>query len=175
MAEEKELELEDVSLEDKGSGDGSRKTLILMGAGALVLILLSVGLTLFLLRDDSGDEAEAEAEGAAATPALTKLEYVNLKPFTVNFQHGGRTRLLQVQLSLATRSEAVVDALKLHEPLVNHTVISLLGGRDFDSLRTTEGKEALRQSLLEAVQDVVQQETGDGSVETVLFTRFVMQ
>ncbi len=177
MAEEKELELEDVSLEDKGSSGGSRKTLILMGVGALVLILISVGLTLFLLKDDSGDsEGAAEAEGAEeAVPEVVKLEYVSLKPFTVNFQHGGRTRLLQVQLSLSTRSTEVVDALKLHEPLVNHTIITLLGGREFESLRTTEGKEALRKSLLEAVQDVVQQETGDGSVENVLFTRFVMQ
>ncbi len=171
MAEEKELELEDVALDDKDSG--SKKTLILMGVGALLLVVLTVGLTLFLLGDD--DDADEESTEEAAKPEVVKLEYVELKPFTVNFEQGGRTRLLQVQLTMTTRNAAAVDALRLHSPLINHTIITLLGGRDFESLRTTEGKDALRAALLEAVQGVIEQETGTAGLEDVLFTRFVMQ
>lgn len=174
MAEEKELELEDVALDD-GGGESSKKVIIMIAAGALLLIGLSVGLTLFLLGDDAPDEEESAAAEEAAPKEVVKLEYVQLKPFTVNFQQGSRTRLLQVQLSISTRNEATVDALKTHAPLIEHTIITLLGGREFETLRTTEGKEDLRMALKDAIQEVTQQEAGGAGVEDVLFTRFVMQ
>ncbi len=168
MAEEKELEL-DVELDDEKS---NKKMLIFIIAGAVALIGITVGLTLFLL---SGDDAPEEGEEDAA-PVVVQLKYIDMKPpFTVNYQVEGRTRIMQVNLSLAYRNEGVDQAVKLHMPLIRHNLINLIGGQDFNTLRTMDGREQLRQKILESVQQVIEQETGEAGVENVLFTNFVMQ
>ena len=168
MAEEKELEL-DVELDDEKS---NKKMLIFIIAGAVALIGITVGLTLFLL---SGDDAPEETD-EEAVPEVVQLQYIDMKPpFTVNYQVEGRTRIMQVKLSLAYRSESVAEAVKLHNPLIRHNLINLIGSQDFNTLRTMDGREQLRQKILESVQQVIEQETGEAGVENVLFTNFVMQ
>lgn len=169
MAEEKELEL-DVEIDDEKS---NKKVLIFIIAGAVALIGITVGLTLFLL---GGDE-EVPAEGEeAAVPEVVQLQYFDMKPaFTVNFHVDNRARILQMKLSLAYRDDSAREAVELHMPLIRHNLINLISSEDFNSLRTLEGREALRQKILESVQQVIEQETGEAGVENVLFTNFVMQ
>ena len=117
---------------------------------------------------------EKVAENAAPKP--TPAIYYDFKPpFIVNYQVKGRQRFVQVSISVLTRKPEVVDALKKHMPLLRNNLVMALSAQDFEALRTPEGKEALRQTMLDQIQKVLTQETGEAGVEQVLFTNFVMQ
>ena len=57
---------------------------------------------------------------------------------------------------------------------MRNRLIMLLSDQDFDALRTVEGKEALRQDVLNAVNEVLKM-SGPDSVQDVYFTSFVLQ
>jgi flagellar FliL protein len=169
MAEKKQVK----ETGDTAAAAGSnprRKKLLLIGAGAAsVLLLLGVLGWMFL-----GGEKEPAPEPAAAAPA--EAIYVALgKKMQVSLQSGGRPHYLQVELSVLTREQAVVEDLGLHAPLLQSRIGALLGAQDFERLRTEEGKLALRAELLALVQEILSAETGKPGVEQVFFTDFVLQ
>jgi flagellar FliL protein len=51
----------------------------------------------------------------------------------------------------------------------------LYSNQDPATLNSREGKEMLRTQTLEEVRKVLEEQTGEGGVENVYFTSFVMQ
>lgn len=115
--------------------------------------------------------AEAE-EARARKPALY---YAFDPPFIVNFDDSQAVRFLQLQMQALARDQAVIDAVKLHEPVIRNNLLMLMNGRDYKSLMDRDGKEKLRQECLKEIQRILTQETGKPGVEDVLFTSFVVQ
>lgn len=159
-----------------------------LGSGALLLLVATILATLFLLgafdggdddtdsSDDSGTELVDPEAPAAATPARAPAMYFPVKPaFVINYQSGGRTRFLQVEVSLLTRDQEIFSALQQHLPLIKNRLVLLFSGEVFAELQTNEGKELMRQKALTAIQEILVQEVGREGVEQVLFTDFVMQ
>jgi flagellar FliL protein len=123
-----------------------------------------------------GGEDEPAPGQAVAAPAPAQAIYVTLgKKMQISLESGGRPHHLQVELSVLTREQAVVEDLGLHTPLLQSRIGSLLGAQDFERLRTEEGKLALRAELLALVQEILLAETGKPGVEQVFFTDFVLQ
>lgn len=138
----------------------------------LVALLAGGGVAVFFMM--SGDDGASEKE--AAEPQQLPAIYFDFKPpFIVNYQWNGRQRFVQVSLSVMTRKGAVVDAIQKHMPLIRNNLLMVFSAQDFEMLRTPEGKEALRQQVLEDLQKVLNEEIGEPGVEQVLFTNFVMQ
>lgn len=173
---------DDVEVEEESGGSGGMKKILILGIIGFVLISASVGGTLYFLGFFADEEVAEENAGVelgedgqpieAKKPAI----YFPLKPdFVVNFQARGRQRFLQVSVSIMSRDQMVIDSAQKHMPLIRNKLVLLFGGQLYDELRTHEGRELLRQQALEAVQEVLTQETGEAGVETVLFTNFVMQ
>ena len=140
----------------------------------LVVLLLGGGVAAFLLLSGGDDEAATAEE--SAEPAQQPAIYFDFKPpFVVNYQWKNRQRYVQLSISMMTRSDAVVESIQKHMPLVRNNLVMILGSQDFEMLRTPEGKETLRQSILEELQKIMTDEMGEPGVEQVLFTNFVMQ
>ncbi len=136
---------------------------ILLGGGAAAFFMMSGG--------DSG-ESEDVSMDSSGSPAI----YYDLKPpFVVNYSWKGRQRYVQINLAVMTRKEATINALKKHMPLVRNNLVQIFGAQEFDSLRTPEGKEVMRQAALVDLQKILIDEMGEEGVEQVLFTNFVMQ
>jgi flagellar FliL protein len=115
----------------------------------------------------------ATKDGAdAAKPAVY---FAFEPPLIVNFEDTQAVRFLQVQIEVLTRDPKVVDALKLHSPVIRNNLLMLMNGRDYRPLMTREGKEALRQECLTEVQRVLKKETGQPGIEDLFFTSFVVQ
>lgn len=147
------------------------KMMLIIIIAVLVVLLLGGGITAFLMMGGD-DEAEANAETPTQQPAI----YFDFKPpFIVNYQWQGRQRFVQVSLSVMTRKGSVVDAMQKHMPLIRNNLLMVFSAQEFEMLRTPEGKEALRQVVLEELQKILTEETGEPGVEQVLFTNFVMQ
>lgn len=185
MADKKDTQ-DDDSAEEAGKAKSAKTKLLLMVGGGVLVLLLSVVGMLFMLGvfgggDDSAVAEEeaveaSEEEGGEAKAAKTPALYVTIQPpFVIGYQAAGRQRHLQVEIALQTRDQAVLTGIELHMPLIKSRLIQLLGGEVFEDLRTDEGKELMRQKVLTAVQETLQQEIGQPGVEQVLFTNLVMQ
>lgn len=142
-------------------------------AGALVVLLGAAGGGWYFMGrgEPAGEDAVAEA------PVLAPAIYVSFEPpFVVNFDSGGVVRFLQVAIQVMTRDLHTAEALKLHDPLIRNDLLLLLGNQQQETISSREGKEALQHQALEAIRNVVKNNGGHPeSVESVLFTSFVMQ
>ena len=185
MADDDEAQQDEVKKPRFQLGPKARWGLI--GGLALLLLVAAIIGTLSLLGVIGGGEEDASAASAEpaavsdqppvdATRTKAPAMYFPVKPaFVVNFQTGGRTRYLQVEVSLLTRDPETFSALQTHLPLIKNRLVLLFSGEVFAELQTNEGRELLRQKALAAVQEILLQEVGSEGVEQVLFTDFVMQ
>lgn len=158
---------------------GGKKKIIILGVLAILLIGASVGGTIFALKMLSPPPEAAPAEAPADEPVVEAKKpaiYYPIKPaIIVNFDHKGRQRYAQVEVTLLIRDESVIPAVELHAPMINNALILTIGGQTYAEIQTAEGKELVRQACLQAVQKILESEIGKPGIEQVLFTNFVMQ
>lgn len=158
----------DVGVEEGKTG--GKKKLIIIVVLALLLIGGGGAAAYFFLFSDSSDSGETRA--APLEPSV----YLSLEPaFTVDFMVDGRRRYLQLNMTLKSRNSRQVDAVKQHEPLIRNSLVLLFSSQSFEELKTAEGKMALKEASLNAVNGILEQETGQAGMDDVLFTSFVMQ
>jgi flagellar FliL protein len=115
---------------------------------------------------------EKEAKSGPSKPAIY---FAFDPPLIVNFDDSQAVRFLQLQIEVLTRDEKVVEAVKLHQPVIRNNLLMLMNGRDYKALMTREGKEGLRTECLKEVQRILKKETGAAGVEDLYFTSFVVQ
>jgi flagellar FliL protein len=168
MADEKQPEQAE-------AGKGGKKKLILIITGALVLVGLSVGATVFLLGGGSDGDTEAEAMVEEAPPEKGDPTYIELKAFTVNLAAEDPVGFLQVQIQVLTYADDVAADVEKHKPLIRNNLALLFGQQKSDDLRSTEGKQALQEKVLESIQSIINKYGSGGEVDNVFFTYFVMQ
>jgi flagellar FliL protein len=131
--------------------------------------------------EPASEEKAPPAEGTdeknkESKTGVKKAYYYTIKPiFIVNILTSGRTKFLQIEVNLMARSEAVLKDLEENQLLIKNDLISLFSSKKFEDLNTPEGKEQLKKESIKVVQDILQRETGNTGIETVLFTSFVMQ
>lgn len=167
---------EGLDVADEGKKGGKKKLIIIV---VLVLVLLGGGAGAYLFLFSGDDSTNAEG-GEAAAEEVVQTDgpaiYLELEqPFVVDFMVSGRQRYLQLNMTLMSRDQAQVDAVKLHMPLIRNSLVLLFSSQSFDELQTLEGKQALKTAALDSVNQILTQETGLGGIENVLFTNFVMQ
>lgn len=175
MAERDDDELTPEELEQRKqlAQARKRKRLIVLGVALVVLVVVSIAGTLALLKMLEDDP---DAERSAREEAGHAAVYFTLRPaFVSSFHVRGRQRQLQVELALMLRDEAQVSRIEEHMPSLRNNVLEVLSGQVYEELRTPEGKELLRQELLQEVRNTLTRELGEPVVEQVLFTGFVMQ
>ena len=117
----------------------------------------------------------AAAAGEAGAEAKPAVYFAFDPPLIVNFDDGQAVRFLQLQIEVLARDPKVVDAVKLHSPVIRNNLLMLMNGRDYRTLMNREGKEALRQECLKEVQRILAKETGKPGIEDLFFTSFVVQ
>lgn len=118
------------------------------------------------------EEAEAEEPARPSGPAL----YHGLDPaFIVNLQDERRLRFLQVSVELMTRDPESEKLIENNAPMLRNALLMLFSAQQLEAIETAEGKEALRESALQTVRDILLQESPEASVEAVYFTSFVVQ
>jgi len=157
---------------------------------ALSKILLLVILPLFLLsgtvgglyfsgvlgggeHDDSEETLDDEEEEEDLIGPAT---YIKVDPaFVVNFVGTDKARFLQITLEIMTRQPEMTAIVESHMPIIRNNLVLLFSSQTYDELSTLDGKEALRESALESIQEILEEETGDPVIEAVYFTSLVMQ
>lgn len=166
MAEEDGL---DIGAEEGKSG-GKKKLIIIV---LLVLVLVGGGAAAYFLFFSGSSDSEESAEAALANEPST---YLALDPaFVIDFMVDGRQRYVQLNMSVKSKNTAQIDAVTLHMPLIRNSLVLLFSSQSFAELQSADGKEALKKASLDAINGILEQETGQGGLDAVLFTNFVMQ
>lgn len=168
MAQEKELTLDGG---DDDDGGGGKSKLVIMLAALVVLIGGGAAAAMFLMGGDSDPEEEVEV-----SDTVNPSHYLKMRPaFVANYTVGKRQRYLQVEMTLVTRDEAHLELFGDHMPVLQNDITDWLTQQDFEEMRDPESRETLRQTLVEGLQEKLEEETGEAALEDVLFTGFVMQ
>ena len=157
----------------------SSKTFLIIAVAAILAV--SGGATYYLThKPGSGEEVAAEegAEGEAAAEEeipVTPYYFSLNPPFVVNFVGKGRAKFLQVNIDGLTRDPRVKEDITTHLPHIRNNIVFILSSQRIEDLSSPEGKENLRKQILEEVRTILKKETGNGDVEDIFFTSFVMQ
>ncbi len=114
-------------------------------------------------------EEEAEGEGAAAPAHIGRI--FPLEPFVVNITDRDRDRFLKLKTEIELSDDAVAPEMEQRLPQIRDLIISLLGSKSFDDVRSIEGKNFLREELLLRINSLLV----SGKAEAIYFTEFVVQ
>lgn len=155
---------------------GSKKMLFII-IGAVVAVLLVVVVVVMMMgkgdkkaKKDGGEGAtktEATAEGGAASASTS----YSLEPFIVNIYDGQELRYLKIKVDLEMANSAVKPDLDAHLAAMRDAIIVVLTSKTLQDIQDVQGKNQLRDDILNAVSKVVAQ----GKVTKVYFTDFVVQ
>lgn len=163
--------------EEEGKKGGKKKLIIIIIA--LLLVLGGGGGAAFFLlggEDEAEVGTEESVDAGASASATGPAIYLELDPaFVVDFIVANKQRYLQLNLTVKSRDQVKVDAIKVHMPLIRNSLVLLFANQNFDELQSLDGKMALKAAAIESINSILTQETGSGGVEDVLFTNFVMQ
>ena len=184
-----DLELDSEADTETEAKPSNLKKIILFATAGIVVVGLAVGATLYFSGVIGGDAPAAEMseegmeEDAAkeevadsSEEATTATVYHKFKPaFVVNFEDKGKLRFLQIDLSVATKIPAVIDALTTHEPVIRNNLVLLYSSKTADELNSIEGKEELRKQTRNTIQKIMKENIGKPGVDEVFFTGFVVQ
>lgn len=110
---------------------------------------------------------DVAAGGSAGAPSAT----FKLDPFVVNIADRDRDRYLKVTAELEMSSPEVRQELDHRLPEIRDLLISLLGSKSFEEVRTIEGKNFLREEMLLRINSLL----ATGQAKRVFFTEFVVQ
>lgn len=142
------------------SSQPSRRQRLHMPLVAL-LVLISVSLL----------SLSAQAEEEPLGP-----NYVALEPeFTLNYGQGDRLKYVQLSVTLEVDNNNAALEVNAHSDSIRHAVIMQFAQEEESTLRSVEGRELIRERLLDRLRAVMEKEAGDAMIRKVLFTSIVVQ
>ncbi|MFO7707973.1 MAG: flagellar basal body-associated FliL family protein [Desulfobacterales bacterium] len=145
--------------------------------GAVLLLMLGLGGGLFMIWSklstmsalaarDGGGESEAGRSKAEEVKPV-----VSLDTFIVNLADPGGNRYLRVTMDLEVGGKAAADEIGKRVPQLRDAVLMILPTKRFADISTLEGKTALREELIGALNGML----GPGAVARIFFKEFVIQ
>lgn len=160
----------------------SFKGLIFAVVGTVIVVLTATFVTLYFLGifPPKATGSGSHAKGGAETKQVEEVKppiYMALKPaFAANFKGNLEVSVVQVEITLASTDQSILDTVTKHAPMVRNNLLLLLSSQDPIVLKTTEGKEAFRSQIKESINKVVTEKSDKKTgVDEVFFTGFVMQ
>lgn len=200
MAEEETQEADESpeAEEAEGASGGGRRSFLIPVVASAALVLAGMGAGFLMFSRDAPEEpvdsakapqeaeadhpferaqSEAAHEVAAATePAAAgagkRLGAIfSLDAFIVNIGDGDRDRYLKLKADLELSKDTVAEEIEQRLPQIRDLIISLLGSKSFDDVRSIEGKDLLREEMLRRINALLV----TGKARSIFFTEFVVQ
>jgi flagellar FliL protein len=136
-------------------------------------LMFAIGLliptTVFAQTEGENKQDEAKVGGS--------VSYLDLKPsFIVNYGGVGKLRYLKTDIALRLGGgPAGQRQIRHHMPYIRHTIVMRLSRATEEELSSMEGKELLRQDVLEQTRNLLVKEESQQFVDDLLFNSFIVQ
>lgn len=102
--------------------------------------------------------------------------YVALEPeFTLNYGQDERLKYVQLSVTLEVDDNNAALEVNAHSDSIRHAVIMQFAQEEESTLRSIEGRELIRERLLDRLRAVMEKEVGEAMIRKVLFTSIVVQ
>ncbi|WP_165309995.1 flagellar basal body-associated protein FliL [Vibrio ziniensis] len=113
----------------------------------------------------------------SAEEEAPKLAYFTLEPdVTTNFYtKGKKLGYIQVRIDVMVSNSADLPLIEKHQPLIRDAVVELLGKQNEDVIKSLAGREDLRKTLVEQLNNTLLPETGRTIIADLLFTKYLYQ
>lgn len=149
--------------------------MILIAGGGLIFSAINIGGSVFLAQA-LAPPPMAAAAAVVAEPLPEEVFYHNVQPeFVVNFPGGTNSQFLMIEMVVATHDEEVITILKEHDPELRNSLLMLLAEEKSEPLKTSAGKQLLREKALAKIDEVVGTHYKSDRIKDVFITRMVMQ
>ncbi len=154
----------------------SNKILVLL-IGVMMMLMLGLGGGLFMMWNQlSALNAQSVADAGGQPDEVVSLEQslgpiFSLDTFIVNLADKGGTRYLRVTMDLELGNSDLEDELHKRLPQVRDSLLMILPSKRFEDISTVQGKTALRNEMLEALNGYL----GQGKITNIYFKEFVVQ
>lgn len=127
----------------------------------------------FLILLLSAPQAMAEDGAPEGAPSV---QYIYFEPaFVVNFGHTGRFRFLRAEIALKVTSTEAAAKTSQHKPYLRHELVMLLSAQEPEVMKTSKGRESLRELALDRVKRTMKTLEGMTYVDDLFFNTFVVQ
>jgi flagellar FliL protein len=134
-----------------------------------------------VVREGVSDEAAAEARQRARgrngrpDPRVFQATYIPLEGnFTSNLRGGDA--FVQISIGVSTHYDSRVgERLTAHNMAIRSAILTALSEADPVAITTSRGKEELKETLRNAINNVLTNREGFGGIDEVYFTSFVTQ
>ena len=177
MAEEEQKESKLASLKQN-----KMILFVIIGVVALLLIILIVvGILIFSGGDDTQTQdanqptQSSASKSSVANPNSSLLNVGPMYPldqFIVNLvSTGGGKRYLKTSIALEMSIAKMQSELDTKVNILRDTIISILASKTFEEIRTTRGKQKLKEEIIARLNEFVV----DGRISNIFFTEFVVQ
>lgn len=144
---------------------------LLIGMSALAATNIYI-----LMQTNAPAESEAEEGAESSEPVEQMSLFVKIAPFTVNLQPDSYgNRLLYTGVTLQVGDEQTQVFLEERMPQVRSRLLSLFSGREANELISPDGKEQLRNDVLEMLRTPMSPSQPELALQDVLFTEFIVQ
>lgn len=135
---------------------------------ALFALLVPLLMAPPLWAEDEADKPEAKEQAPAVYTAMQPA-------LVVNVNDNGRVRHMQVSVQLKLRDDSMEQYIQQYNPALRHELVMLLSDQPVKKLTSAQGKIALRDEALSALQQVMEEHIQVPAIEAVYFTEMVIQ
>lgn len=153
----------------------SAKKWILLGSLVALLILVVVLSAIFVKKYYFG--APQSTTAVVEKPkGPQKAIYASLDEdiIAVINDDSGSKHHIDVAITVLSRDEAIESAVKKHQPLIVNDLLALFGTQEYRLLQDPKAKSELRDKATKVVKAIIKEQTGNDIVESILFTKFIM-
>ena len=133
------------------------------------------GWTFFSSHKQEASKVQASAppipKGKIETEEVHSSFTYPLDPFIVNLSDTPEIRYLKITIKLELENEEQSKEVESNIAQVRDSLLILLSSKEYEGIRTTEGKFKLREEIVERANNIIKK----GKVKTAYFTEFVVQ
>ena len=157
---------------------GSVLLLLVIGGGAGMLVMNMFGSdpeesAIEEVADGETDENDKEAEPEELSDEA--LYWPLEPPFVMNFEGKSKAKYMQISVVAMSRSPKSIATVKKHMPAIRSELQFLLGSQKYVEMITPEGKEQVREEIMETMNNIIKSNDGGQGLDKIYFTSFVMQ
>jgi flagellar protein FliL len=153
----------------------SKKKLIILVSGLLIAAIVGSGGFFYLQGKGSDSERDAgteESKDSAEKSEINKNK-INfpLESFIVNLADPGGKRYFSTRIVLEFSDKDSLVSLEKSVPEIRDRILMILPTKTYKEIQSVEGKDALRSSLIVALNEILQ----EGKITNIFFQEFVVQ
>lgn len=137
----------------------------------IVSLMFIFSISIFSLSANAEEEEPVEQEDQT----LAEYAYYGFEPEIVtNYLASGRKLgFVRISVELMVKDPADLVAIEHHDPLLRAAIIEILGSQTSDKVKSLTGREEIRRECYEALNRLIEQETGKPLIVNMLFTKYL--